>query len=312
MELRHPAQRGDNRIGFSTAMVINLSPRRAVLRSIPKVVIVVLCLALIVALGLLRLVVGPEYAFSALYLIPILTGTWFVGRHTGLVLAFASTLSWLSADVWLLHWFSKPWVPVINEVLRLAVFVGVAVMMAELQRALKRAQELALTDPLTGVPNRRAFFEVAEGLVELARRQPQPIALVFFDANNFKEINDRLGHRVGDEVLRRAAQAIRANLRAADVVARAGGDEFLVLLPNTGLEQAHKVADKLQACLDREMRQHGWSMTFCHGVAASHRQEESIEDLVRRADELMYRAKVRYKGAKAAAGGDAPRGEEPG
>ena len=127
-------------------------------------------------------------------------------------------------------------------VLRTALFLVFVEVVAALRHALDREKESARTDPLTGVSNRRHFIELTAAALAFARRYRRPMTIAYLDLDNFKQINDRLGHQAGDEVLRAVARTVRNRLRATDVVGRLGGDEFAVCLPETGAEAAAQPA----------------------------------------------------------------------
>jgi diguanylate cyclase (GGDEF)-like protein len=268
-------------------------PQGSIMRPWQRRVLVGVCVIWVVALGVLQYATGPEYALSILYLVAIMVATWYAGLRAGIVLSVLSALSWLLVDASQLERFSGPTVPLLNETFRFIVFLVVTFVLAKLHTSMQEVEALAMTDPLTGVPNRRAFFEVAGHLTTACLRSDQPVSLIFLDADNFKSINDTLGHQEGDELLRCAAATIQQHLRDSDLVARVGGDEFLVLLPNTGRGEAAGVTEKLAHYLQDAMDEHGWQVTFSFGVATQEEPGGEIHDLVRRADGLMYEAKLR-------------------
>jgi len=160
-----------------------------------------------------------------------------------------------------------------------------------LARALEKLSEIATRDELTGLPNRRAMGELL--LTETARhaRLKAPLSLALLDIDHFKQINDRLGHAAGDEVLRGFAQRIEAELRGADVMARWGGEEFLLLLPGVSLAQAQKIAERLRtrvASHDMEVAGH---ITISLGVAHWGADATSIAAVLKEADKALYDAK---------------------
>jgi len=112
--------------------------------------------------------------------------------------------------------------------------------------AAERLRQLAITDELTGLYNRRFFMERWSAEVERARRYGRSLSCLILDINGFKQVNDLLGHRMGDQVLRQVAEEMRRSLRQSDLLARFGGDEFIVALPETDLDQAQAVVSKLQ------------------------------------------------------------------
>ena len=149
-------------------------------------------------------------------------------------------------------------------------------------------------DHLTGVANRRALFEAAE--LELGRwvRAPRPLSLVLIDADHFKKVNDQYGHAAGDAVLRHLAAGMSATFRIVDVIARLGGEEFVVLLPNTTLDDAHGVAERLcrkVAAQPVEVDGQLIHYTISAGVASMEQELEDIDGLIQRADVAMYAAK---------------------
>jgi diguanylate cyclase (GGDEF)-like protein/PAS domain S-box-containing protein len=159
------------------------------------------------------------------------------------------------------------------------------------------SEQLRLTqacDHLTGIANRRTFFEAGE--IELARwrRQPRPLSLLLLDADHFKAINDQHGHPAGDAVLRDLAATLSANFREVDVVARVGGEEFAVLLPSTALEGALAVARRLLAAIAaRRVSADGTDIAYSvsGGVAAMDDGVSGLDALMKRADEALYAAK---------------------
>ncbi|MBK7452798.1 MAG: GGDEF domain-containing protein [Anaerolineales bacterium] len=161
---------------------------------------------------------------------------------------------------------------------------------------LAREKELARTDPLTGIHNRRYLYEFAEHQFEVAGRYQQPLAVMMFDIDHFKKINDRFGHAVGDEMLKQVTQITRAELRTADAIGRYGGEEFIVLLPMTNAAQAYSVAERIRASaadLRLPTEKGDASITLSIGIVQMRHapQSESVEVAFRRADEAMYAAK---------------------
>jgi diguanylate cyclase (GGDEF)-like protein/PAS domain S-box-containing protein len=171
----------------------------------------------------------------------------------------------------------------------------------ELEASLVKERELSRSDPLTGLPNRRAFMEFAEIEKERSRRYSHSFGLAYLDLDGFKKINDTLGHAAGDMVLVTVAKVLRSNLRASDMVARLGGDEFAILLPETDPVAAKKVMSKLQELLRSAMRAGGWKVDFSIGLASFLDAPESVDYIIRLADELMYSVKSSGKGALVAA-----------
>ena len=165
----------------------------------------------------------------------------------------------------------------------------------QLRKALEKEKELARLDTLTGLANRRAFYEALEKERARAHRYGRPLTVAYLDVDDFKRINDSQGHAIGDMVLVTMAQTLSENLRLNDVVARLGGDEFAILLPETDVTAAESVVRKVQDLLRAEMEAYGWHITFSIGVANFLDPPESLETMIRTADELMYTAKAAGK-----------------
>ena len=160
--------------------------------------------------------------------------------------------------------------------------------------AAEEARHAAVCDHLTGIGNRRAFFDAAETELRRWRRLPRPLTLVLIDADNFKKINDTHGHPVGDAVLRHIARVMGATFRQVDVVARIGGEEFAVLLPSADLASAQRVAERLRAALEAQPTQTDGGPVACTvsiGIAAMDDATSSVEALLKRADAALYAAK---------------------
>ncbi len=234
---------------------------------------------------------GPEFAFSFLYLIPIIIVTWLVGIYWGMMVSVVSAFSWLIADLSMIDRFSNSYIPIVNESLRLAVFLFIVLIITRYKKILANQKEKASMDPLTGVANRRAFFRLARTEIDRSRRYNHPFSVMFIDIDNFKQINDHLGHHTGDRLLIKVVKTIKYHLRAIDIVARFGGDEFVVLLVRTEDNSALLVVRKLQKQLLDVMQENKWPVTFSIGVATYHSVPDSVEETIRAADELMYQVK---------------------
>lgn len=163
-----------------------------------------------------------------------------------------------------------------------------------LRVAQARVDQLAHFDPLTGLPNRLLLQDRLQQMLRSAQRHERPCAVLYLDLDHFKDINDSLGHGVGDELLRRIAQRLRRELRADDTVARVGGDEFVILLPETPREAAEEVARKLLEALQRPLDLPGapsYQTSLSIGVALYPEHGTEADTLLAHADTAMYAAK---------------------
>ncbi|HAW62569.1 MAG TPA: GGDEF domain-containing protein [Pseudomonas sp.] len=162
-------------------------------------------------------------------------------------------------------------------------------MEQQLHLAVSRAETLARTDELTGLNNRRAFFELGERAF-VHNRRPRPMAVVMFDIDHFKQVNDQYGHDVGDDVLRYLASVLRECSRPSDVLCRMGGEEFLVLLPDTDAAGARIAAERLLVRLRYTNSPTGAPVTASIGIACS-TSHDSPDATFKAADEALYQAK---------------------
>ena len=169
----------------------------------------------------------------------------------------------------------------------------------EFQQSLAREELLARTDGLTGLCNRRYFFELAAREFHSAVRYQHPLTFIMFDLDDFKKINDTHGHSIGDKLLAMVAQAATVRVRASDVVARYGGDEFIIMLPHASAQEAFPVAKRILAsvaALRMDVLQDDKEpsvVTFSIGIAEIRQEpvDENFEHIIQRADQAMYKAK---------------------
>ena len=173
---------------------------------------------------------------------------------------------------------------------------------------LKKLQLNAVTDPLTGLYNRRLFSETFEKEMNRAKRYGSPLGLVILDLHRFKEVNDKHGHPRGDEVLRAAASTLRKALRTSDFAFRIGGDEFALLLPQTDAAQALGLSRRIESVFAEAVQplQLSISVTMDHGVATYPQDGEQPDQLFHVADDRLYRLKHSNHGRGAVAASSAP------
>jgi len=162
-----------------------------------------------------------------------------------------------------------------------------------LKRSMKRSralEKMALRDPLTRVANRDGLNRALELLMQVQGEMSFPLSVVFVDADHFKRVNDEHGHAVGDQVLVLLARTLRANLPRDDLLARWGGEEFVIVMPQTPVQEASAVAERLRLVLANTSWPAGLDVTASWGVAQATRESE-LEAAMREADQAMYRAK---------------------
>jgi diguanylate cyclase (GGDEF)-like protein len=162
----------------------------------------------------------------------------------------------------------------------------------QMERAHNISTRAAQTDELTGLMNRRAFFEHAHSLYAQCRHNQQPLCALMLDMDHFKHINDTYGHQAGDQVLRQIGGVISASFRKSDVYGRLGGEEFAVLLPNTSLETARGIAEQLIKAISGLPAEPVTGLSASLGVASAHALDGDLHGLMNTADKALYRAKA--------------------
>jgi diguanylate cyclase (GGDEF)-like protein len=262
-----------------------------------KDTVLLISMEIMILLGLIDYASGYELSFALFYLIPISLSAWYVGRNAGYLVSIASAALWFATNRLAGESYSNVLIPFWNSASRLGFFLIFSVLLSQLRRALDHERELSHTDYLTGAMNSRAFYTLAEYEIKRSERFQRPMTVVYLDLDNFKDINDRLGHSAGDVVLKQVVRKISDNIRAMDSVARLGGDEFAILLPETNQEAAHTVVTRLQNILLEEMLRSQWQITFSMGVLTCTKPPTEINEVIHQADELMYSAKNNGKNA---------------
>jgi diguanylate cyclase (GGDEF)-like protein len=245
--------------------------------------------------GILNFFAGPELFSSIFYFVPIFMTTWVAGRGMGVLMSVISALTWLTADVASGVHYSHFSIPYWNGVARTGAFILLTFVLWGLKKALDHEKELSRVDYLTGVPNRRYFIEMANREIHRARRYHRPFSLVCIDLDDFKTVNDRFGHSMGDNLLRWVATTLQKNIRASDTVARLGGDEFVILLPETDAETAQVVTQNLQKAHEGLIQRYEWAVTLSMGAVTFTSAPSTVDDMLKGADGLMYLAKNRGK-----------------
>ena len=261
------------------------------LEKLPRGANIVLATVFMFAITLIYFLTGSQIAISIFFLAPISIVTWGSGLKAGVVFSFLSIVGWALADYFNgLHDERLAWF-LVNEILRLLLFVAGASVLAALKRLVEEHKMAARVDELTGIANRRAFYEAARSEIARANRNPGPFTVVFTDIDNFKKVNDKFGHSVGDRLLSMTASIMRQNVREIDQVARLGGDEFVILLTGTDSNGASTVMERLRNDLTDMARQNNWPISFSAGAVTFTRPPESVDEMITKADSLMYTVK---------------------
>ena len=182
-----------------------------------------------------------------------------------------------------------------------SILADYAAIAIENARLYQRAEELAITDDVTGIHNSRYFHQILERELNRAHRYRRPLSVLFIDLDYFKVVNDTHGHQKGSQVLREVAQLLKSSIRSVDLIARYGGDEFIVVLPDTDAPTAARLGERLRATVARTEfltpDRLGLRLTASFGVAAYPDHAQTKEELIRFADQAMYRVKGRHRNA---------------
>ncbi|MDL2718129.1 MAG: diguanylate cyclase, partial [Acidobacteriota bacterium] len=273
---------------------------------------VAFAVAITAVLGWLDFVTGPDFGFSLFYLVPTVATARWVGRRPALLVATVASLAWLVADLGVRPRTYSVGLSLWNGLTRAVIYLllarlvaglredraELAILNGRLNELAIRESALARTDYLTGLANSRAFLETLGRELARSRREGTHLVLASVDLDRFKAVNDRFGHAAGDELLRRTGAVLAASVRAGDLVARIGGDEFAILLPNLSASSAEAVVSRALVNLRQESRDYADSVGFgaSIGLASRTAEPESAESLLHRADEAVYSAKAAGRG----------------
>lgn len=252
-----------------------------------------LALVLVLVITVADVVFGDLFSAGPFFFLPIALAGWYGSKRSGISLAVFSAALWVISRICIGARGFSPGPVIYDGVSHLAAYAFLAVIITNF-RSVHRVEVLAAdTDSLTGVLNPRGFYaEFANELLRSIRYQ-RVFSLVYIDIDDFKRINDTLGHATGDRVLVAVAECFRSSLRATDAVARLGGDEFACLMPETETETeaAQEAFSKVRAKLSRRMKRQGWPVTFSIGMVTFERPPEDIKEAIAIADDLMYGVK---------------------
>ena len=257
---------------------------------LPQAVILTLAIGMLVVLGAVDVHTGYEIAFSLFYLVPILFAAWFGATWYAVSISVLSAAIWLWADLTSGHTFSHAAIPVWNSLMRLGFFLIITFSITKIRQLLEKEQSTARTDFLTGVANRRSFYETLRVETDRSGRTGRSFSVAYIDVDNFKTVNDTFGHSTGDELLVALSTTIGETIRSLDVIARLGGDEFAVLFPETDEQKARSAATKIRERLLRLVRQNELPITLSMGVIICTGCCDP-DEIVRQADHLMYEVK---------------------
>jgi diguanylate cyclase (GGDEF)-like protein len=230
------------------------------------------------------------------YIIPIAWAAWFVHRREGWLLSILSAIfATYTTEIQSGFLASQPLLIAWAFLTRLVLFLIISSVVSRLHETLHRSEELSMTDDLTKAFNGRAFFDLLQKELLRSRRYGHPLTVVYLDLDNFKAVNDSLGHQTGNTVLKQVVAVMKQAVRCPDSIARLGGDEFAILLPETDADSAKALLPRIQDSLLAAMRNNQWPVTFSIGVLTCTDADCSSDEIFRRVDTLMYSVKHRGK-----------------
>ena len=256
-----------------------------------SITVIFISLMLLAMLGWIDYLTG-DYSMIVFYLIPVSLVAWFVTWYSGLFFCLLALMTRLIADqvsssfslnnAKLHYW---------NLFIEFLFLLIMCLLFSALRKNLDSEKTRASTDSLTGALNRRAFFDIAEYELNRSQRYKHATTIAYIDLDNFKGINDRLGHTIGDNLLVTVTKTITSNIRSSDILSRFGGDEFVILLPETKTEAAAAFLGKIQNQLNQAMAAKNWPVSFSIGAITYLKAPPGVEEVIKKADMLMYEVK---------------------
>jgi diguanylate cyclase (GGDEF)-like protein len=261
-----------------------------------KTILIILSFFLVLIIGYIDYLTGTELSLSFFYLLPVCLIAFI--SSFGLVVANGA----FCAVVWLIaltlggrHYssiFSMIW----NGMMRFSIYGVVGYVVIQLKYALKNQEIISNTDYLTGVANRRMFYDRFQVEMERSKRYNHPFSLIYLDIDNFKSINDKYGHAEGDDSLALIATSLKTVIRMSDIVGRIGGDEFIILLPECDKNGAKQTVNKIREIIKSEsIKNLHQEITLSLGVLSLTAPKGTQDDLINKVDDLMYQVKNQGK-----------------
>ncbi|WP_420473743.1 GGDEF domain-containing protein [Noviherbaspirillum sp. ST9] len=261
-----------------------------------KVRAILLGFLFVTVIGALDLAAGFRISLFVLNIIPVMFVTWFASPRWGVFFAVLMSVVSLTTDIWL-----APSAQIFAHYRYLDIGSDFAatLLLVYMQHRLRKAYDQAMhssrTDALTGCLNKSGFVEELVVEIERSKRYGHPMSLIYVDCDNFKTVNDTLGHQAGDAVLADIGRVLRKRIRSVDSAGRLGGDEFAVLLRESSAEAALSLAQQIKLALDRGMHAHQRPVSFSIGAAAFDKPPHNADAALKAADAVMYEVKKHGK-----------------
>ena len=238
---------------------------------------------------------GYEHNVVFLYFVPIILVSWYSGWMIGAIAAGTSALMWLAADISSGHPYTSGLIYLWNAGVYLGLFLLVAYLVSRLAKSINQRTQLAKLDQLTGSVANSTFSKLVNAELYRMQRYEHPFTLAYIDLDELNKVNQEYGYDTGDKVLIAIVDGIKSQIRQSDVIGRIGGDEFAVLLPETGVMEAQVVFSRIQRKLKEIMSQYYWGVTFSLGVVTCTDASCEPNMLIKMANSLMEDVKRESK-----------------
>jgi len=265
------------------------------LEKLPPWLLLTIGLAFSLGMALLGEFAESSVSLAQFYVIPVVSVAWLTRSIAYGVVIAAVTAAIGPIESILLGWHAHGEHTVLTALLQFAFYLVVVWLLSLVWRDRDLHEERSITDPKTGVANARAFQSAAATEVERSRRHGHHLSLLYVDIDDFKAVNDRWGHQEGDRILKAIVSTAEGAVRSIDLVARIGGDEFVILMPETSVRAAKPIARRFMTALETVATPDGVAVTCSLGLVTYCRPPDSVKELLSAGDGAMYDAKTAGK-----------------
>ncbi len=246
-------------------------------------------------IGWIDYVTGTELRVYPLYFLPLSLAAWYGSRAMAVIGSLSCALSWALANQAAGMAVLTSWIGAFNIVSQMSAFLTMSLLISVLRKRVLREEWMASHDALSELHNTRGFRAEAARELARARRYQRPLTVAYVDLDGFKQVNDQHGHAEGDAVLRAVARVLTESVRSVDVLARVGGDEFALLLPETDAAGAQVLLERLRGRVEARMRERNLSVTASIGGTSYAVPPSDVSEMLKQADAQMYGVKASGK-----------------